>query len=281
MLSYRHGFHAGNHADVFKHVTLCVLLDYLQQKDKPLFVVDTHAGRGDYRLDDEQAQKLRESADGIGRLWDGPPAPTPVADYLDRVRRLNGDGELRVYPGSPAFIADSLRPTDRACFFELHPADGKVLRERVAGRDRRVRVRLEDGVAGLKSVLPPPERRALVLIDPAYEIKTDYDLMIRALDDARRRFATGVFALWYPLLERPEARGFGQRLERSGAGKWLHMTLTVRGSTAGHFGMSGSGIFVVNPPWTLHDSMSQALPYLADRLGQDEQAGFSIVASAG
>src|SRR5690606_37456426 len=226
VLSYRHAFHAGNHADVLKHVTLVLLLDYLTAKPKPLWYVDTHAGAGVYDLERGFATQLAEHARGIGRLWDAPP-PTPALErYLARVRSLNPDGRLRRYPGSPWLAQQLLRADDRLWLFELHSADHAALAEAI--RDRRVRVAREDGLRGLRGLLPPEPRRALVLIDPSYEVKREYRQVCNTLRDALRRFRSGTYAVWYPLIEHAEARELPAALRGLGAGNWLDAQLQVR-----------------------------------------------------
>ncbi len=173
MLSYRHGFHAGNHADVLKHVALVALLRILTRKDKPLLVLDTHAGAGMYSLEQGFAVKNAEFRNGIALLWGRDDLPAPVADYLDQVRAVNSDGVLRHYPGSPRVALGMLRPQDRLRLFELHSTEVQVLAQQFARDGRRVSVTAGDGFAGLKAVLPPPSRRGLVLIDPSYELASD------------------------------------------------------------------------------------------------------------
>jgi len=194
MLSYRHGFHAGNHADVLKHCVLVAILDYLKQKPAPVTYVDTHAGAGGYDLTGDFARKNREFDTGVGRLWSMPAPPAPVARYLERVRMHNPDGQLTRYPGSPSLARDCLGPEDRLVLFERHGREAEALRAHCAG-DARVQVREEDGFRGCLGLLPPPSRRGLLLIDPAFELKTDYEQVVRTLAGAVRRFATSTFAL--------------------------------------------------------------------------------------
>ena len=275
MLSYRHAFHAGNHADVLKHAVLALALDYLVQKDKACWYVDTHAGAGGYALTDAFAQQNAEFDTGITRLWPGrkqPPAPLRI--YLDAVAAANAGPQLRHYPGSPQLAAQLLRPQDRLALFELHPQDRQQL-ERRFERDRRVRIHDGDGFQGLKAVLPPPSRRGLVLIDPSYELKEDYRRVPAALREAYRRFATGVYMVWYPLLARPEPVRLAHQLSELGLGPSLTAELRVR-PPEGEFGMYGSGVFVLNPPWTLADQLKQLLPLLRDRLGEGEGADFRL-----
>lgn len=276
MLSYRHAFHAGNHADVLKHLVLIQLVRYLGQKDKPFWVIDTHAGAGAYDLESAHARKLAEHEGGIGRLWARRDLPAPVAEYVDLVRRFNPGGALRKYPGSPFLALWTMREQDRLRLFELHTSDARLLRGNFEDAGRRVLVEGTDGFAGLRALLPPPPRRALVLIDPSYEEKQDYERVVQALKDALTRFPGGTYAVWYPQLTRLEARELPQRLKRLPAKGWLDATLRVREPARDGFGMHGSGMFVLNPPWTLHDTLAGALPFLAEALREDAGAGFTL-----
>lgn len=284
MFSYRHAFHAGNHADVLKHVVLVQLLRHLATKETPFWVVDTHAGAGLYALDGEWAAKRNEFADGIGRLWTHDGAPVAVADYLAIVRALNPDGRLRHYPGSPFIALAHLRSGDRLRLFEQHVNEVKVLARNLAeaGRDaaRRTIVSDTDGFAGLRGLLPPPPRRALVLIDPSYEDKRDYARVLETLRDGLMRFATGCYAIWYPQVQRREPAELVRRLTRLPELRWLHVRLAVRTPSEDGLGLHGSGVFVVNPPWTLAAALSSALPWLASALAQEGGAGWSLDASA-
>ena len=265
MLSYRHAFHAGNHADLLKHSTLVLALRYLTQKEAPLYYIDTHAGAGRYRLGSDEAQKTGEYRDGIARVWQSPPTPELLDDYLAIVAADNrGGSELHTYPGSPQFAAHCLRAQDRLRLFERHPQDFPLL-ARQFGDDRRAQVTQGDGFAGLKALLPPPSRRALVLIDPPYEVKSDYQQVVSALRDAHRRFATGVYMLWYPLIEQADAKRLPQQLEALKLGPALRAELCV--AAAGEVpGLYGSGMFVINPPWQLREQLQALLPWLAERL---------------
>jgi 23S rRNA (adenine2030-N6)-methyltransferase len=276
MLSYRHAFHAGNHADVLKHLILVQLIRYFEQKEKPFWVIDTHAGAGAYDLDAGYARKLAEYEGGIGRLWERKDLPAPVADYVDLARRLNPDGRLRKYPGSPLLAWWTLREQDRLHLFELHGSDVRLLRKNFQEAGKRVVVEGTDGFAGLRAMLPPPPRRAVVLIDPPYEEKQDYERVIQTLKDALSRFPGGSYAVWYPQLTRLEARELPQRLKRLPVKGWLHASLRVREPASDGFGMYGSGLFVLNPPWTLHDTLAGALPFLAEALGEGAGAGFTL-----
>ena len=275
MLSYRHAFHAGNHADVLKHMVLVELIGHLRQKDKPFWYIDTHAGAGMYALDTPTALKTAEFRDGIGRLWTQDDLPAPVQAYVDQVRQLNRSGKLLRYPGSPQVALQLLRPADRLHLFDLHSTDSRLLQKEYAG-DRRIRALAGDGFAGLKALLPPQPRRALVLIDPSYEDRQDYRQVVDAMDDALRRFATGVYMLWYPLLSRREAVRLPASLAALRDRDWLQVELRVKAPSEDGIGMHGSGLFVFNPPWTLPAMLEDALPALVHLLGQDAAAGHML-----
>src|SRR5512141_1038899 len=267
MLSYRHAFHAGNHADVLKHLVLVQLLRYLTQKDKPLMFVDTHAGAAAYALDEGYATKNAEYASGIARLWERSDLPQPLAEYVAAVRAFNGSGALRRYPGSPQLATQLLRPQDRLRLFELHSTESR-LQQYFRGEAPRVIAQAGDGFAGLQAVLPPPSRRALVLIDPSYEDKGDYRQVLAALRDAQKRFRAGVYAVWYPQVQRRESRQFPAQLKALQEQDWLHVSLTVKQPEASGFGLHGSGMFILNPPWLLPPALRLAMPYLAQALAQ-------------
>ena len=277
MFSYRHAFHAGNHADVLKHAVLVHLLRYLTQKDKPLWFVDTHAGAAMYALDEGYATKNAEYETGIARLWEREDLPPLLAEYLAEVRALNPDGRLRRYPGSPQLALRLLRKQDRLRLFELHSTESQLLQQYFRDDAPRVIAQAGDGYAGLQSVLPPPSRRALVLIDPSYEDKSDYRRVLAALRDAQKRFRAGVYAIWYPQVQRRESRQFPEQLKQLQEKDWLHVTLTVKKPEASGHGLYGSGMFVLNPPWLLPKALDLALPYLVRVLAQDAAAaGFSL-----
>jgi 23S rRNA (adenine2030-N6)-methyltransferase len=279
MLSYRHAFHAGNHADVLKHTVLMQLLNYLTQKEKPLRVIDTHAGAGGYLLSSEQARKNREFDTGIAALWQRSDAPPAVADYLALVRSFAENADTRTsprfYPGSPMLAQRLLREQDRLFLHELHPTDHRLLSETL-GQDKRISISDSDGLKGVRALLPPPDRRGLVLIDPSYEIKNDYRLVVDALSAAHRRFATGTFALWYPVVHRVRIDELENSLIKSGIRRIQLFELGVMPDNHDS-GMTASGMIVINPPWTLWQSMASCLPYLAECLGQDGQGHFRQV----
>ncbi len=273
MLSYRHAFHAGNHADVLKHIVLVELLHYLTAKDKRLWYIDTHAGAGQYRIDNTSSN--RESSEGIERLWNATDLPEAVQRYLDRVRLRNPDGTLSRYPGSPLLANDSVRVGDRLWLSELHPADHALLNEQFK-HDGHVKVQKSDGFAALRSLLPPEPRRALIMIDPSYEVKSDYVQLIDSLVDARRRFATGVYAIWYPLLVRREAEKLGQQLIKAAGPRWLDVAMSVKKPSGERAGLYGSGMFVINPPHTLPATLANLMPGLTKLLAQDAAASFKL-----
>ena len=292
MFSYRHAFHAGNHADVIKHTVLLAILRHLAQKDTALTVFDTHAGAGLYRLDGDYAQTSAEAADGFVKLAaakiKAPLAPA-LQDYLDMVASFNAKGQWKVYPGSPFIIQQLLRDRDKLKLFELHPTDSKTLSANIAQLEvgRQVAILHEDGFEGIKKFLPPPSRRALVLCDPSYEIKNDYARVPAMVADALQRFATGTYAVWYPIIPRPEAHDIPKKLKTlaNKAGKsWLNATLTVKSSKLlqdkeGEVvrpGLPASGMFVINPPHTLKFALKDALPQMAELLGQDQHATHTL-----
>ena len=320
MFSYRHAFHAGNHADVLKHTVLIAILKHLTEKDAALTVLDTHAGAGLYRLDGDYAETSGEAANGVLRLFSpskvatslakpaqeaikkvAKPAPKNDAsgketgqapalqEYLDLVATFNEKGSHRVYPGSPFIIQRLLGARDKLKLFELHPTDAKTLSANIAqlAAGRQVAVLREDGFEGIKKFLPPPVKRALVLCDPSYEIKSDYARVTAMVADSLKRFATGTYAVWYPIIPRPEAHDVPRKLKTlatKASKSWLHATLTVKSSkltsdAAGEVirpGLPASGMFIINPPFTLKAAMQAALPEMVALLAQDQHAAFTL-----
>jgi 23S rRNA (adenine2030-N6)-methyltransferase len=267
MLSYLHGFHAGNHADVLKHTVLLAILDRLTAKDKPLRYVETHAGAGGYDLRSAAAQKNREHRGGIGKVWDADDAPPAVARLVELVRGYNGGrADVARYPGSPWLARAALRRDDDLYLFELHPAEHRRLAS-AFGRERGVTVLREDGLAGCVGLVPPPSRRGLVLIDPSYETKDEPARVVDALAKAHRRFATGVYAIWYPVIERRWVERFERALRATGIAPLDFYQLCVAPDGAG--GLTGSGMAVVNPPYTLDEALDETLPWLARKLAVD------------
>lgn len=279
MLSYRHAFHAGNFADVLKHLILIRILEYLKKKDKPFCCVDTHAGPGAYALDSEYALKNREFDNGIGKLWQRHDLPDGVAAYVELIRQFNGQEPLRRYPGSPLIAQQLLRDADRLFLYELHSTEIALLTEAV-NRDRRIKVFHDDGLKNAIGLLPPAERRGLVLIDPSYEMKSDYQEVVNTLVKMHKRFATGIFALWYPVVERRRNDALEQALQNSGIKNIQLFELGIQADTSEH-GMTASGMIVINPPWTLKPDMERVLPWLADVLGESGAGFFRVRKLAG
>jgi 23S rRNA (adenine2030-N6)-methyltransferase len=279
MLSYLHGFHAGNHADVLKHTVLAAILARLTQKDKPLRYIDTHSGAGGYDLHSVAARRNREHEGGIGKIWDAADAPPAVARLLDLVRSYNEGANLIRYPGSPWLAREMLRPRDSLFLYELHPAENRTL-ERSNGRDRRVKVLREDGLVGCVGLMPPPEKRGLLLIDPSYEIRNEHTQVLDAVAKAHRRFATGVIAIWYPLIERRWVERFERGLRTTGVASVSLYELQVAPESRDG-GLVGSGMFVVNPPWPLHEELEAALPWLAQKLGREDGGAFRCIEKLG
>ncbi len=321
MFSYRHAFHAGNHADVLKHTTLIALCKYLCGKDTAISVIDTHAGAGLYRLDGDYTETSGEAKDGVFRLFPASnsalvqtkraqEAPKKVAskvltqdafcpalqDYVDVLHGLNpkfvetGDiAQLKIYPGSPFITQQFLQGRDKLKLFELHPTDFKSLSGNIAqlSAGRQVSVACEDGFEALKPFLPPPSRRAMVFCDPSYEMKSDYARVSASMADAVKRFSTGTYVVWYPVIPRPEAHDLPRKLKTLAvkAGKsWLNAVLTVKSSklttdNQGEIvrpGLPASGMFIINPPHTLKAQLQLALPQMVQLLGQDRNAGFTL-----
>ena len=276
MLSYRHAFHAGNHADVLKHFIEVQLLRHLSQKDKPFWYIDTHAGAGCYSLDTGYATQNAEYQGGIALLWERNDLPEPLADYVALVKRINPDVQMRLYPGSPLLAMGLLRAQDRMRLFELHPTDSELLKENFAGHGSQVLMQTADGFGALKALLPPPPRRALVLIDPPYEDKQDYQRVVSALREGLKRFVSGVYAVWYPQLQRAEVRQLPEQLKKLPAKSWLNVSLSVQVPGTEGFGMYGSGMFILNPPWLLHGMLQEVMPYLAKVLGQNGEGSFVL-----
>lgn len=266
MLSYRHAFHAGSFADVLKHALLVHVLRHVVRKPKPVYVLDTHAGAGSYLLHMPMAQKTGEYRAGIARaLAAAGPAPELLGPYLDLVRAANPGGELRHYPGSPALARALLRPGDRLELVELHGTDHGVLAASAPGAPRE-QVIHGDGLAVMMERMPPPERRAVVLVDPSYEVKSDYRTVVEALVEAHRRFRTGVFLLWYPVIERARTDALLAFLGAAGIPSQFRVELGLRPDAPGH-GMTAAGVVVINPPWTLPEAAATGLPWLAGALG--------------
>ncbi|EGQ7978183.1 23S rRNA (adenine(2030)-N(6))-methyltransferase RlmJ [Vibrio cholerae] len=260
MLSYRHSFHAGNHADVLKHIVQSLILNSLQQKEKPFVYHDTHSGVGRYDLTHEWSEKTGEYKQGIARVWQQDNIPAELDSYLDAIRQLNQGETLRYYPGSPRVARAHLREQDRMVLTELHPSDYPLL-EQEFHRDRQVSIYKEDGFARLKASLPPQERRGLVLIDPPYELAKEYRDVVRAIAQSYKRWATGIYAIWYPVVNRCDIDDMLEGLQGLEIRKILQIELGVAPDT-NERGMTASGMIVINPPWTLESQMQTILPFL-------------------
>jgi len=267
MFGYRHIFHAGNFADVTKHVILVALLEALQRKQTPFCVLDTHGGIGRYSLDDPQAQKNREFDGGIGRLWQTKELSPMCHRYLTLVQQFNHDGVLRIYPGSPRLIRALLRPNDRLIATALNPHDHAVLKEEFAG-DKQVGIHLQDAYQGLKAFLPPHEKRGLVLIDPAFERQDEYERLIKGVTTAWKRWPTGTYAIWYPILSHSLVSRLHDNIKASGIRKVLCAELTIRPATQRQ-GLNGSGMLIINPPWQLDETLRKELACLQDILEEN------------
>ena len=284
MFSYRHAFHAGSHADILKHLTLIHLVEYLQEKPGALTIIDTHAGAGIYSLKDGFAAVSKEAEGGIFRLLkfveEGNTTTESVKKYLALVQAENIGSELSSYPGSPFILARLLRPQDRLKLFELHPKEIDILRHNVRElrQTKQIDVYAEDSFARLKGLVPPPSRRGLVLIDPSYEDKNDYRYLELALEEALQRFATGCYAIWYPIISRRESAALPDRMKKIAAShtrSWLQTELRVE-NAPGERRLQASGMFIINPPWTLEKYLSEALPTLTKALGVDAGVQFLL-----
>lgn len=273
MLSYRHSFHAGNHADVLKHIVLTLILQALKQKEKGFFYLDTHSGVGRYSLQSSEAEKTGEYIEGIARLWERTDLPEEVALYLNEIKKINKD-KLRFYAGSPLLAVQQLRPQDRALLTELHPNDFPLLLNEFA-KTPNVVTKRENGFQQLKAALPPKEKRGLVLIDPPYELKEDYELVVKAIEEGYKRFATGIYAIWYPVVLRQHTKRIVRGLVETGIRKILQIELAVR-PDSDQRGMTASGMIVINPPWQLESQMKKILPYLTDVLVSEGTGSWTV-----
>ncbi|MDI1298978.1 23S rRNA (adenine(2030)-N(6))-methyltransferase RlmJ [Methylotenera sp.] len=275
MLSYRHAFHAGNHADVLKHYVLGLVLDYMNQKDKPYWYIDTHAGAGLYSLTEGYATQNAEFEQGIAKLMSADNLPKPLTNFVAQIKRFNTNS-LEFYPGSPIVAQDFLRADDKMRLFELHPNDCKLLIENFRGQGKQVKVEMQNGFAGIKACLPPPPRRAAVLIDPPYEDKQDYQHVVNMIKDSLTRFSTGTYMVWYPILQRSEPAEMIDDLIDLGLPNWLNVEMTIQEPSTEGFGMHGSGLFIVNPPWTLPKILEETMPVLTQLLALDGAASYAI-----
>lgn len=260
MLSYQHGYHAGNFADVFKHIGLTRLLSYLTIKDKPLFYLETHSGKGMYDLRDKQALKTGEFKQGIDLIWSNRKKLPPVFnDYIQAITQINKEGELRYYPGSPLLAVNGLRSQDRAFLCELHPAEFDALKD-LPHSFKKLHISNTDGIASLKAQLPPLEKRGLVFIDPSFEIKDEYRDIPLAIKQAYTHFTNGVFCLWYPLVDKKLTEKLARGMQAIGAKNTLRVEFNL--TMARTEGMSGCGLWIINPPFTFKEEIKSALDVL-------------------
>jgi len=267
LLSYRHSFHAGNFADVIKHIVLVEILQHVTQKDSPFEYIDTHSGAGLFNFESNDAKKLQEYQSGIAKL--DPKNFPELERYFEIINFYNPAENLTHYPGSPSIATDFLRPQDRAWLFELHPQDYKLLCNNLSGH-KKIRINCADGLKQLNALMPPTSRRAVVLIDPSYEIKDEYEWVFEAIVKAYMKFSTGIYALWYPVVERKRIDILEQQFKRSGIKNIQRFELGLSADSYQR-GMTAAGIFVINPPWKLFDFMSTLLPKLAGEIGEGEQ----------
>lgn len=274
MLSYRHSFHAGNFADVLKHTVATSIMTYLLKKDKPLCYLDTHAGCGAYSLSSNEAMKTNEFSNGIMPLWGRRDLPAPVAAYLEQVIEFNNQSKLTHYPGSPSIALQMLRDSDRLFLFELHPNEFTDMCNNFAG-DRQIKMEKSDGLKGLIAKMPPKERRGFILIDPSYEIKTEYQQVVATLIQAYKRFSTGTYALWYPVVNRHVTNKMERELINSGIKNIQLFELAISEDSL-EKGMTASGMIVINPPWTLRKEMQASLPFLVKTLAPEGQGSYRI-----
>lgn len=285
MLSYRHAFHAGNFADLLKHIIQIEILQYLRLKEKPFEYIDTHAGAGCYALDASMALKNKEYLNGIGHFLDqhtpqgdehislNQTVMQPVCELIAQVKQCRERfNQAQLYPGSPVIAAQLLRPQDKAWLFELHSSDYRLLQQSI-GRSRKIHMRQEDGFQGLLGLLPCQSRRAFVLIDPPYEIKDDYQKIVDYVVKAHRKMANAVVAIWYPVVERERIDRVKSAFIDSGIRSIQQFELGTRADTSG-FGMTSAGMIVINPPWVLMDKMAELLPVLANAVSQDGDSHF-------
>ena len=267
-MNYRHAFHAGNHADVLKHIVLLALLEALKRKDAPFFVLDTHAGRGQYLLQGEQAGKTGEARGGIFRLYVLHGLPALVQRYLKRVQADNPVGALVTYPGSPLITAQTMREQDRLAACELHPEEARALQS-VFKNDDRVGVHARDGYAAMKALLPPKEKRGLVLIDPPYEAQdAEYGFILSAIKDALVRWPTGIYAIWYPIKQRKSLGQFFRKAANLPCKSSFYAELLVRPDDT-PLRLNGSGLLIINPPYQLFEELAPVMPVLTRLLGED------------
>jgi 23S rRNA (adenine2030-N6)-methyltransferase len=271
LLSYRHAFHAGNFADVLKHSVLTLVLEYMARKDKGFTYIDSHSGAGMYSLNDEYAQKTGEYKDGIAKILeavDDEKFPEALMPYIELLEKLNTEnGELEIYPGSPGIAKQFMRRQDSAHLFELHPTDIQHLTEFCA-RWNKSHVKQSDGYQGILGLIPPPSRRGVILIDPPYELKEDYTKAVKTIVKAYKKFTSGTYILWYPVVTRERINAMEKDFSRSEVKNLLQVEFCLK-DDSDQYGMTGTGLFIVNPPWQLESQLTEILPYLKTKLGEE------------
>ena len=267
-MNYRHAFHAGNHADVLKHLIVSRIIALLARKEAPFVCIDSHAGLGLYDLKGDEASRTGEWLEGIARLWTAAERPASTDDYFSVLNAMNPDGELRYYPGSPELARELTRDQDRVLLNEKHPQDGQLLKENMKGV-RRVDVLLVEGLDVPRSLLPVSEKRALLLIDPPFEQSDEMDRCITALNESISRMRQTIVAIWYPIKDERQLKRFYQGLSKSTAPKLLRAELFVH-SPDDATRLSGSGLVIANAPWGLEDELKELLPWLAKTLAQSQ-----------
>lgn len=278
MLSYRHAFHSGNHADILKHIVLIEILEYMKIKETAFRYIDTHSGAGMYSLNTGFAAQNCEYESGISRIMKNEESCSKIASFLSIIKKANETDSITKYPGSPWIAKEFLRAQDDSFLFELHPSDYDIVEE-VFARDNRFHVQKKDGFANLKALLPPPSKRALTLIDPSYEVKADYERLIYVINDSLKRFETGTYAIWYPMLAQEASLELPDNLIQASTRPWLKVELQVKRKPSEGRGMYGSGMFIINPPWTLEARMIELMPWLLSVLKQTEGGSYCIQAS--
>ena len=262
MLSYRHGYHAGNAADVLKHFILTYVLDYIKKKDKGFIFIDSHAGAGKYLISDPYMQKNKEYLQGIKKILQLKNDNIFLKKYLDLIKSINFNSELKIYPGSCYLAARSLRPNDNLYFFELHPKEFLNLKKNFEN-DSRVIIENRDSYQRLKKLLPPKEKRAVILIDPSYELKDEYEKVLEMLSDCYKKFPLGVYIIWYPVLKSKKSEKFIFNVLKKKYKNLSHVEMITDNSNNG---MQGSGLFVLNCPWSIENDIKKSLETIFDCL---------------
>ena len=294
MFSYRHGFHAGNHADVLKHIVMTQVLSYFRLKETPFWGIDTHAGAGLYDLHGDWANKRSEYKEGIGRIWsllhpetDLPQKQMPpeafklLKPWLAVIHDLNPDGQLKYYPGSPWLWLKDLRTQDRLKLIEKLPAEAEILKKNLSQAQdvptRCIQVIAADGFGSLKALLPPPVKRAFILMDPSYEDKQDYQRVINSVKEALQRFSTACIMIWYPRVSRLQVEQMRKQLRKLAPSSWLDVSMAISRPPSDGHGLFGSGCFLINPPYVLAGMLRSAMPWLTEILSQDGTAQWELL----